>query len=166
MGCGKSFVGKYLAAQLNMQFIDIDQIIEHTEGVSIAQIFSEKGENFFRKVEHQTIKQYTSLQNFCIATGGGAPCFHDNMQMMNQHGITIYLKTIPQLILQRLQTAGEIEKRPLLRGKTSDEILTFIQDKIQERSRFYEQAKIIVSQTNNDIDTLLQKLLFSIQSTF
>lgn len=166
MGCGKSFVGKHLATQLNMQFVDIDQIIENTEGVSISQIFAEKGESFFRNLEHQTLRRYTDMQNFCIATGGGAPCFHNNMALMNEHGITIYLKTSPFLILERLQMAGELEKRPLLRGKTSDEILTFIQDKIQERSRFYEEAQIIIEQKNNNIEELLQQILFQIKSFF
>lgn len=166
MGCGKSFVGKHLATQLNMQFVDIDQVIENNEGESIAQVFAEKGESFFRNLEHHTLRQYVDMQNFCIAMGGGAPCFHHNMTLMNENGITIYLKTSPHLILERLQAVGELEKRPLLRGKTSDEILTFIQAKIQERSRFYEQAQIIIEQKNNNIEELLQQILFEIKSIF
>lgn len=159
MGCGKSFLGKQIAKKLNMQFVDFDQIIETTEGVSIATIFAEKGESFFRQLEHQTLLQYIEPQNFCIATGGGTPCFYDNINIMNEKSITIYLKTSPELIFQRLKTAGEIEKRPLFKNKTSTEVLAFIEAKMQERTHFYEQAQIIIAQNDNDTEKIIHQIL-------
>src|SRR5436853_6290275 len=89
MGSGKTFLGKQLAQLLNYEFIDLDEWIEQREKKSIAEIFSEDGEEYFRKKESQQLKLLAEKNNAVIATGGGTPCFHDNMKWMNDHGFTI-----------------------------------------------------------------------------
>ena len=152
MGCGKSFIGKDLADKLGFLFADLDSLIvsnhSNTEGSSIAQIFDNQGETYFRKLESDTLRGVGKWSNLVVATGGGAACFHDNMAWMNENGVTIYLKTAPQLLMQRLE--NEIEKRPLLRGKSDNELLDFIETKVREREPFYNQANIIINQETND----------------
>ena len=164
MGCGKSFIGKDLADKLGFLFADLDSLIvsnySTTEGSSIAKIFDNEGETYFRKLESDTLRGVGKWSNLVVATGGGAACFHENMAWMNENGVTIYLKTSPQLLVQRLK--NETEKRPLLRGKSDEELLEFIEKKVKEREPFYDQANIIISQETNDenlIFEILEKIL-------
>ena len=159
MGCGKSYVGKRLATKFGFQFVDIDNIIENTEGSTIAQIFANQGETFFRQLESDTLKRLEKWDNIVIATGGGAACFHDNMQWMNEKGVTIYLKATPELLLSRLKS--ETEHRPILNGRTDLDLLEFIEMKLAERSQFYERALVTVEQlTDGDqiIDDIVNAL--------
>lgn len=156
MGSGKTYLGKQLASKLGFLFVDVDSIIENTEGVTIAQLFDSQGETYFRKIESERLQGLGKWDEVIISTGGGAPCYHDNMDWMNAHGITVYLKTDPQLLLNRLKS--ETENRPLLRGKTDTELLEFIINKVRERTPFYEKAKIIVQQ-NEDGDEIIFEIL-------
>jgi shikimate kinase len=148
MGSGKTFVGKQLAQLLDYLFVDTDNLIENTEGVTVAQLFENKGEAAFRKIESERLKGLSKWDNIIVATGGGAPCFHDNMTFINNSGITVYLKTNPQLLLERL--IPELEHRPLLRGRSEVELLAFIETKVAEREAFYGQADLIIHQENNE----------------
>ena len=156
MGSGKSHWGKSWAEGLGFKFIDLDEFIEHTEGLTIDQIFEVKGESFFRQLESEALHRVGSEKNCIIACGGGAPCFHDNMDWMNRHGVTIYLEATPEQVLQRV--AEEKDKRPLLKNIDDDDVLLFIEKKISERSKFYKQAKITipVDQLNTNTVTNLQ----------
>lgn len=153
MGCGKSYVGRPLAAKLGFQFVDVDDIIEHTEGVTIAQIFENKGETYFRQLESEILRGLGKWENIVIATGGGAACFHQNMDWMNEQGVSIYLKATPELLLSRLKT--ETHKRPLLAGRTDADLLNFIENKIAERSPFYEKASLIIEQVSDSENIVL-----------
>ncbi len=148
MGSGKSYVGQQLAQLLDYLYVDTDNLIENTEGVSIAELFDTKGEVAFRLIESNALKGLSKWDNIIVATGGGVPCFHDNMAFINNSGITVYLKTDPELLLERLKS--EAEKRPLLRGRSEAELLVFINSKIAERASFYEQADIIIHQKSNE----------------
>ena len=148
MGSGKSYVGQRLAQLLDYLYVDTDNLVENTEGVTIAQLFDAKGEAAFRLIESNALKGLSKWDNIIVATGGGAPCFHDNMAFINNLGITIYLKTEPELLLERLKL--EAEKRPLLRSHSEAELLAFIHSKIAERTHFYEQADIIIHQKSNE----------------
>ena len=160
MGSGKSYIGKILAEKLGFQFVDLDSIIENTEGVKISQIFEIHGESYFRKVESDCLHHLNKWTEIVVATGGGAACFHDNMSWMNENGITVYLSVEPQLLASRL--ANEVDKRPILQGKTGDELLDFIKMKVSEREDFYNQAHVKIHQTENSDDIvfeILEKIL-------
>lgn len=144
MGCGKSYVGRRLAAKFSFQFVDVDSIIENTEGATIAHIFTTEGEPYFRQLESNTLKGLGKWDNIVIATGGGAACFRNNMEWMNEQGLTVYLKATPELLLSRLK--NETNHRPILGGRTDDDLLHFIETKVAERAQFYEQATITIEQ--------------------
>ena len=147
MGCGKSYIGRPLAAKLGFQFVDVDNIIENTEGGTIAQIFEKQGETYFRQLESETLKRLGKWENIVIATGGGAACFQGNMEWMNENGLSIYLKASPELLLSRLK--GETLQRPLLAGRTDADLLDFIENKLSERTQFYEKAALIIEQAGD-----------------
>ena len=147
MGCGKSYVGRLLAAKMGFTFVDADSVIENTEGAKIAEIFGSQGETYFRKVESEILRGFGKWDNIVVATGGGAPCFHDNMDWMNENGITVYLKTSPALLMARLK--NEADHRPILGGRTDDDLLHFIEQKLEERNLFYSQATFTIEQEGN-----------------
>lgn len=153
MGSGKSYIGRPLAAKLGFQFVDVDDIIEHTEGVTIAQIFENKGETYFRQLESDILRGLGKWENIVIATGGGAACFHKNMSWMNEQGVTIYLKASPELLLSRLK--NETHQRPLLAGRTDTDLLDFIENKLTERAQFYDKASLIIEQVSDGEDIVV-----------
>jgi shikimate kinase len=150
MGSGKSYWGKRWAARAGMSFSDLDQLIEQRCGSSVAAIFEEKGEDYFRQLERQVLGELVMEKNTIVACGGGTPCYYDNMDRMNKRGITIYLKTTPALILERVKE--ETSSRPLLKQLNEAEILFFIEKKLKEREPVYLQAKICaaVDQLNDN----------------
>ena len=141
MGCGKSYLGKLLAKRLQYDFIDMDAYLEAKEGKTISQIFREDGEGAFRKLERDYLTASGDFEKTVIATGGGCPCFYDNMEWMDVSGQTIYLKTPTAILVERLQK--ETAHRPLLAGKSKEELAEFIDTKLAERAAYYEQAQII-----------------------
>ena len=155
MGCGKSYIGQKLAATLGYTFLDIDTLIEEKEGVTIAQLFDSKGETYFRKIESETLQSLARVDNAVIATGGGAPCFHDNMAWMNANGTTVYLKTHIPLLAKRLKS--QIDHRPLLRGKSYRELVAFIKTRVREReAQYYKYAHITVKQAKDGDDIIAE----------
>ncbi len=157
MGSGKSYWGNIWSQQSALSFFDLDAVIEQQQQKTIAQIFEQDGESFFRKAETETLHTLKSKENCIIATGGGTPCFNENMQWMNRNGTTIYLKATPQEIMHRV--IGEQDKRPLIKNLPQQELLSFIEKKLQERDVFYTQAKHILpvaSLTSATITALLK----------
>jgi len=140
MGAGKTWVGRALASQLNFRFLDLDEWLEAGEGKTVASIFSEAGEPAFRKLEAEYLRATARFSNTVIATGGGTPCFFENMDWMNHNGITVYLQASPVLLAARLRS--EKESRPLLAGLDDGELPLFIQKKISDRAVFYQQAHL------------------------
>ncbi len=141
MGCGKSYIGKQLAQSLGWEFLDMDDFLEANEGMSISQIFAEGGESLFRELEQNYLQATIDFENAVIATGGGAPCFFDNIDWMKAHGTTIYLKTPVAILVDRLKS--ETDHRPLLAKKTDAQLSDFIRTKLTERSSFYQQAQYV-----------------------
>ena len=146
MGSGKSYLGKQLAQKLNWSFLDMDAFLEEEEKKSISHIFAQSGESHFRKLERHYLHRTAHFQQTIIATGGGAPCFFDNMDWMNKHGLTIYLKTPVSILAERLKT--ETNHRPLLAGKNREELEAFIEKKLTTRNPFYEKAQCIFEYKN------------------
>ncbi len=157
MGSGKSHWGKIWAAQYKLGFIDMDEEIEMIERKSVTEIFESKGEDYFREVEAKLLRTYTELESTIIACGGGTPCFHDNMQWMNDHGLTIYLTSTPEDILRRL-IKGQ-QQRPLIKKLNQAELLFFIEKKLKEREPFYSQANIILDSESTTEHTFEEKIL-------
>jgi shikimate kinase len=156
MGSGKSYWGKLWAAQSGLPFFDLDEVIEEAEGKTVAAIFEQKGEAYFRQKETETLQTFLQKDNCIIACGGGTACFNNNMQWMNANGTTVYLLATAGEILKRVIT--EQEKRPLIKDFSAEDLLLFIENKIQERTPYYKQAKVILpvaTIASNTINTII-----------
>jgi shikimate kinase len=151
MGSGKSTVGKSLATDLNCDFIDSDTWIEKQQGMNVSSIFNYKGEEYFRRLEHQFIVNLNPAKLTVIATGGGLPCFNTNFEEMKNKGVVFYLKASLCEILNR--TKNDLS-RPLLSKLSDEEKILFIENKLNERSVFYEQANYTID-ANQPIDQQL-----------
>jgi shikimate kinase len=143
MGCGKTTLGRKLAARLGCMFMDLDHVFEAQEGMTIGAYFAEHGEDKFRKMESEVLQTSKYPKHAVIATGGGLPCFFDNMEWMNAHGKTIYIKLSAKTLADRL--THEKDERPLLRERHGEALITFIAEKLEEREPFYNKANIITS---------------------
>lgn len=146
MGSGKSTFGRKLGKSLGYAFIDMDTFIEERAGKTTPQIFSEDGEVHFRKLETEAIEALADQVHCVIATGGGAPCFNDNMGSMNAIGRTVYLELAPDKLAERLVL--DPTERPVLEGKTGDELIAHIGNKLKERENFYKKAAYCVDADN------------------
>ena len=141
MGCGKTTLGRKLAARLGYTFYDLDHLLEEQSGMSVAEYFSNFGETAFRLAESEILKNTAYSENAVISTGGGLPCFFDNMDWMKAQGTTVYIKLSPKTLAGRLEHGKE--ERPLLRHKHGEELINFISEKLAERESFYMQAQVI-----------------------
>ena len=157
MGCGKSTMGKKLAAKLGYEFIDLDHQIEHSIGTSIAGYFSAYGEAAFRKLESEVLKTFDYPVNAVIATGGGTPCFFDNMDWMNANGLSIYIEMPAAALAKRLESGKE--KRPLLKDLNELEMIGFIEKKLGEREVFYKRALLTINGVNLTADAMRAMIL-------
>lgn len=157
MGCGKSHWGKIWAAHHQLDFIDLDEVIQMEEGASIVDIFETKGETYFRTLEARKLRDMKTVKSAIIACGGGAPCFNDNMVWMNEHGVTVYLSATPDEILRRL-IKGQ-QQRPLIKKLSQAELLFFIEQKLKEREPFYRQASINLDSANVTEHSFEEKIL-------
>ncbi len=142
MGCGKSSMGRRLAEMLNYDFCDMDKSIEELAGATIAEIFAAQGEDGFRKLERRVLEGITPSGDVVIATGGGAPCFGDNLQLMKERGITVYLKLAPEHLLRRLQRGRA--RRPKIAGLGDEELISYINTTLTEREKFYAAADVVI----------------------
>ncbi len=158
MGCGKSYTAKYLANALSIPYVDMDQAIEMQHGKSIPLIFEEEGEFAFRNMEHEYLQSLDPHYSRIISTGGGTPCFHDNMALMNRLGTTIFIDTDKSKIVERLLRG--IHKRPLLQGMNEHDLGFFYDQKMKERRPFYEQANFQVKHQDYEV---LEKLIQSLE---
>ena len=118
MGSGKTTLGKILATHLNLAFIDLDTYIEQRYFKTITQLFEEKGEDEFRIIEQAALQEVSDFENIIISTGGGAPCFFNNMQLMNEKGITIFLNVTAEKLVENLKNAKSV--RPLLKDRSEE----------------------------------------------
>lgn len=140
MGVGKTTLGSPLAKALGFSFIDLDHFIENRYHKTVQEIFKQYGEAYFRRVEQKILKEVCTFEKVVIATGGGAPCFYDNMEEMNRSGLTILLEVSLPELYERLKLGKN--KRPILRDKNEAELLEFIKASIQERAVFYNQSRL------------------------
>jgi shikimate kinase len=143
MGSGKTTVGRKLATRLNRSFIDLDAALEKHSGMSVAAWFESKGEEHFRKAEAELLTEFSAQKDLVIATGGGTPCFSNNLELMKNTGVVVYLDLDVDQLVSRLQT-GQAQ-RPLIAGKSPEELTEFITQHLESRKPYYEQAHVLVS---------------------
>ena len=139
MGSGKTTVGRALAKELDMPFYDLDWYIESRMRKKVSQIFAEQGEEGFRRIERNMLHEVAEFENVVISCGGGTPCFFDNMEYMNSQSQVVWLKASPEVLHKHL-LMGKGD-RPLLKGKTPDELIAFIREQLQYREQFYSKAR-------------------------
>jgi len=152
MGCGKTTIGKAVAKELKMSFIDTDKEIEKQEGQSIAKIFQSKGEDYFRGLEYKFLKEQ-KFSNTVLSTGGGMPCFNNNIDLLNNIGVTVFINPSIEELTRRLKSDNE--NRPLLKSMSNNELQNFVKDKLEERSSYYFKSVYQV-ESKDELLKLLQ----------
>lgn len=157
MGSGKSMIGKGLAKKLKLSFIDMDNFIEERNFRSIPKIFAEDGEEGFRNLEQKALAELANFNDVVIATGGGTPCFFNNMELIKNSGRSVYLKGTPRIIAERLKHS-KIE-RPLIKGKNFEQLVSFIDETLTKRENWYKQADVIIEFDHDlSIDEVFKRL--------
>ncbi len=139
MGSGKSYWAQQIAATANLHWMDLDAEIEKENSMTINEIFESEGEAAFRLKEKKALYKLADYTNIIIATGGGTPCFFDNMNWMNAHGTTIFINEPVSILVQRLQ--NEKAQRPLISQSSNEALQVLLDNKLAERLPWYQQAK-------------------------
>jgi len=145
MGSGKTTVGKALSKDTGMMFYDLDWYIESRMHKTVSQLFAERGEEGFRKIEYNMLHEVAEFEDVIISCGGGTPCFFDNIDYLNRQGDVVYLKATPETLYKHLLMA-KVE-RPLLKGKSPDELIAYITQHLKEREPFYSRARHTIDVT-------------------
>lgn len=161
MGSGKTAYGEKLAQQLKWDFVDLDARVSEQTGLSLPAIFEQEGEPSFRQWEQQALYSTAPLTHTVIATGGGTPCFYENLSWMQQQGTTIYLKMLPDKLVKRLKK--EQQKRPLISGMRPKALQQFVHQTLTERAYYYLQADVVVDPVDlpaKDLKDHLSEVLF------
>jgi shikimate kinase len=157
MGSGKTHWGKLLSQKLNLPFFDLDEQILSHEEKDITEIFAERGEEYFRQKEKETLHIITeSHDSFVMACGGGAPCYFNNVDYMNKTGTTVWINTPVDTLFNRL--ISEKDKRPLIKSLTNDQLRGFISKKYADRKIYYEQADVMIDEEPVQLDSLIEKI--------
>jgi shikimate kinase len=139
MGTGKSFWAQRLSDEFQIDWVDLDSQIEKAAEMTIREIFETKGEEYFRKKERDVLQQLSSFDHLIIATGGGTPCFYNNMQWMNKNGVTIWIDESIDVLMERLKKGKA--HRPLIKHLSDEEMYDFLSKKLEERRQFYSLAQ-------------------------
>lgn len=141
MGAGKTTIGKVLSKLIGLTFIDLDYYIEGRFRKTVAQLFAERGEEGFRSIERNMLHEVAEFEDVLVSTGGGTPCFFDNMEFMNQQGTTIYLQVSVDELASRLEVCKHT--RPVLKNRTGEELQAFVAESLSGRLPFYQKACIV-----------------------
>lgn len=157
MGAGKTTLGRQFANQLGYGFIDLDRDIEAYEGRSVQQIFDVYGESYFRDAERKALERTLDHTQVIIATGGGTPCFFDNMEWINRHGVSIYFQATAAFILSRV--SRNKGKRPLLKGLNNEELKAFIAKMLAQREPYYMQANHVIGLPVKSVSGIIKSVL-------
>lgn len=152
MGCGKSTTAKKLSSRLGYHLMDMDYKLEEEYHVTIADMLVKYDEFAFRKLEQKILNKTFSLKNTVISTGGGTPCFEDNMEKINNHGLSLYIQVSPKMLYDRLRNSSR--PRPLLQKIKPDQQLQYIEDLLIEREKYYLKAHHIIDGKDLDIEEL------------
>lgn len=158
MGAGKSTIGRSLASKLEMEHVDLDCYIQEAENMTVGDIFAAHGEEYFRDLETKYLAEVVTKDNLVLSTGGGTPCWGNNMETLKNHGVTIYLKCSPEMLTDRLLHSKN--KRPLIEGKSEDELKKYVTEMIEKREEYYNQASVIISNPSRDVTQILEILSY------
>lgn len=156
MGAGKTTAAKRIAKRLGWEMVDTDALFEEKYKISVDDFFQKYDEQLYRKLESEILKNTELLENTVISTGGGTACFFDNMDWMNQHGLTVFMRISPESAVDRVLHSRH--KRPLTRGKTEEELMEYVSWHYAQRLPFYERAKITVKSEDFDLDGLMERI--------
>lgn len=157
MGSGKTYWGRLLSQKLNIPFFDLDEQVASHEGTTINEIFSGKGEEYFRLLEKDTLHIITeSHDSFVMACGGGTPCYFNNIEYLNQSGTAVWINTPVETLFRRL--TDEKESRPLIKALTQEQLKSYIAKKFADRKIYYEQAGVIVEEEPVQLEKLVEKI--------
>ena len=151
MGSGKSTLGKALAQNFMLKFIDLDEFIQKSTGLTITEMFQAKGEPYFRQIEADLLRRIEE-KNVVVSTGGGCPVHHGNMGWINSNGISIYLKITPYAAFQRLKDTRS--KRPLIASLSEKDLLPWIEDQMKQREEFYAKANYSLKEYEANVETV------------
>ncbi len=151
MGCGKTTLGEALALHMDALYIDLDQYIEQQQGLSIVDLFSCQGEERFREIEAAALREVATMTDVIVGCGGGTPCHGDNMSLMNDTGVTVWLVTTPERITARLLLPEQKAKRPKTVNLPDEAVLPMVERELNERVPYYSQAQLQFDST--DIET-------------
>ena len=161
MGAGKTTIGKVLAREMGLKFYDLDNYIEDRFRQNIPDIFAEKGEEGFREIERKMLHEVAEFENVVLSCGGGTPCFFDNIDYMNTRGETIFLDAAPAVLKEHLHMGKTV--RPLIQGKTDEELMAYIEESLQKRLPYYQKAKhtlkIDVIHTKEQIKNYVEQII-------
>ncbi|MBS1947656.1 MAG: shikimate kinase [Bacteroidetes bacterium] len=157
MGSGKTYWGSLLSAKLKLPFFDLDSVIVDTEKKSIAEIFAQHGEEFFRYKEKEILEELVNDHDkFILSCGGGTPCFFNNIVFMKKHGKVVWLNTSVNVLKERL--LKERTSRPLIKAIGDKELKAYIIRKLGERRMYYSQADVVVEEENISLTSLINML--------
>ena len=156
MGAGKTTTARRLAQRLGWDVVDTDDMFEEKYKISVCDFFNKYDEDLYRKLESEVLKSTETMENVVISTGGGTACYFDNMDWMNQHGTTVFLRISQKAVVDRLLHAKR--KRPLSIGKSEEELTAFVEQHYTSRLPVYEQACITVKSEDLDLDDLVRQL--------
>ena len=157
MGCGKSHWGKELSQKLRLPFFDLDEEIVKEESKTITEIFAYHGEEYFRQKEKDVLYTLTEkYHSFVLATGGGTPCYFNNIEYMNKNGTSVWFNCSVECLFHRL--VKEKENRPLIRNLSDTELRHFIIKKFGDRKIFYRQASVIINEDDISLDNIVDTI--------
>ena len=159
-GAGKSTVGKTLARKMGLRFLDLDKEFEGYYHISISAFLEKFGEVFFRKCENEMLQKLLQEDNIVLSTGGGTPCFHNAMSLINEKAVSVYIRLSEESLFVRLTQSKK--KRPLIAQSTSEELKNYIAKTLKIREPFYQQAHIVVKGESVDIGRIVRQLFSSV----
>lgn len=156
MGSGKSTAGRKMASLLKWSYSDIDRLVEESEGCSVSDVFSFKGESYFREAESEVLRSLSTRSRIVVSCGGGTPCTRENMELMKSTGIVIYLKLPVETLTERLHKSKTV--RPLIHGVGKEEMTTRVEALLESRTFWYEMADLTVDGLNETIEEITAKV--------
>jgi shikimate kinase len=156
MGAGKTLLGKSIAEKLGIRFINSDSDIEQQTGMSVGQLFEQFGENHFRNLEKEYLSSLDVEESFVLATGGGTPCYNNQMDVLNSLGTTIYLQCSNETLFSRLK--HERDHRPLIAGLSDEELRESINIRMKQREAIYQLAQFTIIEEEQKTETIIHRL--------